>query len=171
MNASIATSRRWSRVGIAFVLPCAVASCATTQPNVEDARRLAEVTAIAGQSVPSFHYMSMSSFEPIGQSDLLVFTSPRSAWLLHLDGTCRNIDFDPFLNLTSTFGRVSSGFDSVIARDNPIPCRIQQIRPVDAALLRRVDRERKAQGVPTDAKPDKAPAGSSAQPASGSGGT
>jgi hypothetical protein len=137
--------------GAMLALLCASAvGCATTAPsmNAADAKRLADVSAVAGKPVSSFHFMSMSSFEPIGDSDLLVFTSPREAWLLHLDGPCRDLDFGPFLGLTSTFSRVSAGFDKVLVRGNPIACRIEQIRPVDTAVLKRVDRERRIESKP-----------------------
>ena len=142
----------------ALALVCALsAGCATTAPSITlnsaDTQRLAEVSAVAGKPVSSFRFLSMSSFEPIGDSDLLLFTSPGSAWLLHLDGSCRDLDFDPFLGLTSTFNRVSAGFDSVVARGNPIPCRIQQIRPVDTAVLRRAEKERRMQAQPTSRPP------------------
>jgi hypothetical protein len=121
---------------------CAIAGvgCATTQPasSVGGSQRLVEISAIAGKPVSSFRYMGQSQFEPLGLSDLLVFTSPGEAWLLHLDGSCRDLDFGPFLKLTSHMHRVSTMTDSVIVRDNPIPCRIEQIRPVDTAALRNV---------------------------------
>lgn len=123
----------------------ALVGCATTRPNQRDMERLAEVSAIAGQPVSSFHFLSLSSYEPIGESDLLVFTSPRQAWLLHLFGPCRDLDFGPFLGLTSTFNRVSTGFDKVLVRGNPIGCPIQEIRPVDTAVLRRVEHERRVE--------------------------
>jgi len=143
---------------------CALAAgCSTllaAPSNPADVQRLAEVSAVAGPPVASFRFMRMSSFEPIGLADVLIFTTPREAWLLHLDGQCRNLDFDPFVGLTSHMHRVSSGFDSVMVRDNPIPCRIEQIRPVDASVLRRIDREKKAANQPAEgALP--APAGGS----------
>ena len=138
------------RTATLAILCAASVGCATTMalPNDRDVRRLAEVSAVAGTPVSSFHYLSLSSYEPIGDSDVLVFTSPRSAWLLHLYGPCRDLDFGPFIGLTSSFGRVSTGFDKVIVRDNPIPCPIQQIRPVDTAVLRHAERERKLQAQP-----------------------
>jgi hypothetical protein len=84
---------------------------------------------------------------------MLVFTTPKEAWLLHLDAPCRGLDFDPFLGLTSHMHRVSVLTDSVRVRDNPIPCRIVQIRPVNAQTLRRIDREKKAQGQPGEDQP------------------
>lgn len=132
--------------GTALALLCGVtAGCATTPnaPNVRDMQRLADVSAVAGQPVSSFRFFNLSSYEPIGDSDLLVFTNPRDAWLLHLDGHCRDLDFGPFLGLTSTFNRVSARFDKVIVRGNPIGCQIREIRPVDTAVLKRVEKERK----------------------------
>jgi hypothetical protein len=144
----IARSWRWMAVA---VLGMACAACSTLtdrppDPAVE--QRLAEVRALAGPPVDTFWYERMSSYEPIGLSDLLVFTSPRQAWLLHLDGECRNMDFDPFLMLTSHSNRVTVMLDSVRVRHNPIPCEIKEIRPVNAATLRHVDRERKAAEPP-----------------------
>jgi len=133
----------------------ASAACSTFQPQPPSpavAQRLQEVRAIAGPPVDSFRFMNFSSFEPIGLADLLVFTTPREAWLLHLDGPCRGLDFDPFLGLTSHMHRVSAAFDSVRVRDNPIPCRIVEIRPVNAATLRHIDREKKAQSQPVDSE-------------------
>jgi len=141
--------------GVAITMMCALAAgCSTVRaapPNPADVQRLAEVRAIAGPPVDSFWFERMSSFEPIGLSDLLVFTTPRDAWLLHLDGECRNLDFDPFLGLTSHSRRVSVLLDSVRVRHNPIPCQIREIRPVDARTLRHIDKEKKAQGQPTGA--------------------
>lgn len=141
-----------SRAGLRWVAISAVmlasAACSTLRDKPPDpaiAKRLAEVGAIAGPPVTSFRYMRMSSYEPIGLSHLLVFTGPREAWLLDLDGPCRMLDFGPFMGLTSHMNRVSTEIDSVRVRDNPIPCRIVQIRPVDSARLRHSDSERKAQ--------------------------
>lgn len=128
--------------------------CATTAPvNDRDVKRLAEVSAIAGKPVPWFRYTGLNSYEPIGEDDVLVFTSPREAWLLHLYGTCRDLDFGPFAGLTSSIGRVSAGYDKVIVRGNPIPCLIQEIRPVDPLVLRRVERERSLQAQPAAGQP------------------
>jgi hypothetical protein len=142
------------------VLATGCASLQAAPPNPADEQRLAEVRTIAGPPVSSFRFMQMSSFEPFGLADVLVFTTPREAWLLHLNGQCRNLDFDPFVGLTSHTHRVSTLTDSVIVRDNPIPCRIEQIRPVDASALRRIDREKKARNQP--------PADAPSPPAGGS---
>jgi hypothetical protein len=141
--------------GALLVILCAAsAGCATTSSgNDHDTQRLAEVSAVAGKPGTSFRYSSLVSYEPIGESDVLVFTSPREAWLLHLYGPCRDLEFGSFVGLTSTFGRVAVGYDKVLVRDNTIPCQIQEIRPVDTAVLRRADHERKLQAQPSSGQP------------------
>lgn len=129
------------------LLGLALSACASFQDRPPDpavTKRLAEVRALAGPPVSSFRFLRMSSFEPIGLADMLVFTSPGSAWLLRLDGRCRGLDFDPFIGLTSHFHLVQSGIDSVRVRDNPIPCRIVEIRPVATEKLRHAESEKPA---------------------------
>ena len=139
-----AIRRSWLRWATPAALILAGGGCASTPATSSesanhatgaDAQRLRQVLAVAGKPVSSFRFERMSSFEPIGLSDLLVYTNPREAWLLHLDGTCRDLDFDPFLGLTSHMHRVSTLTDSVRVRDNPIPCRIEEIRPVDPVSI------------------------------------
>ena len=142
------------RGALLVVLCAASVGCATAPSrNDRDTQRLSEVSAVAGKPATSFRYSSLVSYEPIGESDVLVFTSPREAWLLHLYGPCRDLEFGSFVGLTSTFGRVSVGYDKVLVRDNPIPCQIQEIRPVDTAVLRRADHERKLQAQPSSGQP------------------
>jgi hypothetical protein len=142
-SGSLGLGLRWAALAMLCI---AGAGCATDSPQPAavagtgggDAvtQRLAEVTAAAGPEVDSFRFERESSFEPIGLRDVLVYVNPRDAWLLHLDGECRNLDFGPFMKLTSHMHRVSTLTDSVIVRDNPIPCMIREIRPVDTAKIK-----------------------------------
>ncbi|MBS0211672.1 MAG: hypothetical protein JSR26_00645 [Proteobacteria bacterium] len=132
------------------------AACASFQDKPADpavAQRLAEVRAIAGPPVSSFRFMRMTTFEPIGLSNVMVFTAPQDAWLLQLDGSCRGLDFGPFMGLTTHMHRVLSGVDGVRVQDNPIPCRIVEIRRVDAQRLRHIDTEKAAPTQPDPGQP------------------
>ena len=140
----------------ALALSALIAGCSTLKPQPPDpaiAARLTEVRAIAGPPTDSFRYMRMSSYEAIGLADILIFTTPHEAWLLHLDGECRNLDFDSFVDLSSHDHRVSTMLDTVRVRDNPIPCRIEQIWPVDPTVLRHGDREKRVSTQPDAASP------------------
>jgi hypothetical protein len=91
--------------------------------------------AAAGAPVKSFHYFSLWSWEPLSDDQLAVYTRANEAWLLDLDGTCRNLQFTNHIGLTSSVSEVSVRFDRVITGKADAPCFIKQIRPVDVAKL------------------------------------
>ena len=91
--------------------------------------------AAAGQPVNSFRYFSLWSWEPLGDSELAVYTRSNEAWLLDLDGRCRNLEFTNHIALTSSASEVSAKFDRVITGPADAPCFIKQIRPVDIKKL------------------------------------
>ncbi|WP_198651376.1 DUF6491 family protein [Dyella sp. C11] len=99
-----------------------------------EARQQAYVTA-AGAPVDSFRYFSLWSWEPLSDSALAVYTRPNEAWLIDLDGKCRNLEFTNHIGLTSSASEVSARFDRVITGPADAPCFIKQIRPVDIAKL------------------------------------
>jgi hypothetical protein len=85
--------------------------------------------------VNSFHYFSLWSWEPLSDNALAVYTRPNEAWLLDLDGKCRNLEFTNHIGLTSSASEVSAKFDRVITGPADAPCFIKQIRPVDLTKL------------------------------------
>jgi len=98
------------------------------------ARQQAYATA-AGEPVNSFRYFSLWSWEPLSDSELAVYTRSNEAWLIDLDGKCRNLEFTNHIALTSSASEVSAKFDRVITGGADAPCFIKQIRPVDIKKL------------------------------------
>lgn len=132
----VARSHRRVLAGALAIAILSISGCATMGSSSDiDSPRLAEVKAVADGSVSYFRYIGVNSFEPIGDRDVLIYTNPRQAYLLHLQGPCVNLDFGPSIRLTSFQGRVTAGTDSVLTRDGLGPCRIQDIRPVDPKRL------------------------------------
>ncbi len=136
-SAAFCGMHRWTLASVVALVLLSTSGCASMQsaPSV-DSPRLAEVKSLADPSVSYFRYIGVNSFEPIGDRDVLIYTNPRQAYLLHLAGPCVNLDFGPSISLTSFQGRVTAGIDKVLTRDGLGPCRIQDIRPVDAKRLR-----------------------------------
>jgi Family of unknown function (DUF6491) len=99
-----------------------------------EARQQAYAVA-AGVPVNSFHYFSLWSWEPLSDEQLAVYTRSNEAWLLDLDGKCRNLQFTNHIGLTSSASEVSAKFDRVITGPGDAPCFIKQIRPIDLAKL------------------------------------
>ena len=106
----------------------------------------------AGAPVQSFRYFSrIDGWTPLGESALAVWTRPKEAWLLEVDGPCPELDFAQAIGLSHQFGRVYARFDRVIPRTlgggtQPIPCRIRQIRPLDVKALKAAEHDVRAQG-------------------------
>lgn len=129
------------------LLACALllmAGCAST-PSLSDAQERALYDAHAGAPVDKFRYFgSFNSWTELGDDALVVWTRPSEAWLLDLYGPCPDLEFAHTISVSSTFNMVSARLDSITAHANnsmQIPCRIQQIRPVDVEALRAAQRE------------------------------
>nr|WP_199042791.1 DUF6491 family protein [Dyella sp. ASV24] len=91
--------------------------------------------AAAGDPVNSFHYFSLWSWEPLSDEQLAIYTRSNEAWLIDLDGRCRNLEFTNHVALTSSASEVSVKFDRVLTGPQDSPCFIKQIRPVDLKKL------------------------------------
>ena len=124
-----------------------LAGCATNRPD--DATMLAMYRAHAGQPVKSISLFGhINGWTPIGDSALAVWTRPSEAYLLELDGPCYDLEYTPFIALTSTLNRVSARFDKVLVRDRDvvsIPCRINTIRPLDVTAIRAAEKTLRSQ--------------------------
>ncbi|QNJ99900.1 DUF6491 family protein [Dyella telluris] len=97
--------------------------------------RQQDYAAAAGTPVNNFHYFSLWSWEPLSNQQLAVYTRSNEAWLLDLDGSCRNLEFTNHISLTSSASEVSVKFDRVLTGPGDAPCFIKQIRPVDLKKL------------------------------------
>lgn len=114
-------------------------SCASA-PAARDAERLALYRNHAGEPVNGFQYYGrFSNWTPLGDSAIAIWVGPSRVWLLDLYGPCSDLDFANAISLSSNNGRVSARFDSVRVHNRSaivMPCRIKEIRPVDAKALR-----------------------------------
>ena len=119
------------------LLPALVlAACSSVPLAQREQQRQAAYASAAGTPVRSFHFFSLWSWEPLGDSQVVVYTRPSQAWLLDLDGSCRNLPYTQAIGLTSSSGNVYSRFDKVLTGESYMPCMITQIRPVDVRQLR-----------------------------------
>ncbi|MHA6205049.1 DUF6491 family protein [Dyella soli] len=121
-------------VGASALLLAACARVGKEYTERLNARQQA-YAAVAGAPVNKFHYFSLWSWEPLSDDQLAVYTRSNEAWLLDLDGKCRNLQFTNHIALTSSVSEVSVKFDRVLTGPPDPPCFIKQIRPVDVARL------------------------------------
>lgn len=126
------------RPGLSLILALVglLVGCSSVPYAQRQQQRQAAYLAAAGAPVTSFHFFTLWSWEPLSDSELVVYTRPSQAWLLDLDGHCENLEFTHAIGLTSSTGEVWTRFDKVLTGRHYLPCTIMRIRPVDVKQLR-----------------------------------
>ncbi|WP_233840916.1 DUF6491 family protein [Dyella sp. 2HG41-7] len=115
------------------LLGALLAACSSVPYAQRMQQRQQAYSAAAGAPVRSFRLIfgaQIYSWEPLSDSQLVVYTVPNKAYLLDL-WPCNNLTFTNAIGLTSFANTVQSGFDKVLTGRPYIPCIIKQIRPVD----------------------------------------
>ena len=133
------------RTVLVSLAACAVlAACSSVPYGQRLAARQSEVLAAAGAPVNSFRYFNdMYSWEPLGDTQLVVYTRPNEAYLLDLGMHCQDLTTDIGIGLTSSFNQVTVRFDRVLTGRQNIPCVIEKIRPIDVTRLHEAQKERR----------------------------
>jgi len=132
--------KRFSVLAIAVAL---LAGCATGGSLTDEQR--GEIHRIhAGEPVRSFHHFgTLHSWSPVDDSSIVVHTRPRTAYLLTLSGSCPGLQYARAISLGDQSGTVHAGFDNVTVLDRnaiDIPCRIEQIQPIDVDAVREAEK-------------------------------
>ncbi|MBD8900486.1 DUF6491 family protein [Rhodanobacter sp. DHG33] len=136
----------WAVVALATAL----GACSSVPYAQRQAQRQAAYAAAAGAPVRSFNFYNLYSWEPLGNSQLVVYTQANRAWLLDV-GNCPNLGFANTIGLTAFTGEVSVNFDKVITGRGFPPCFITKIRPVDVARLKlEQEAQRKIESAPRE---------------------
>jgi hypothetical protein len=149
------STRMFTRSAIVSLLLAPMLVACATDGAQRDAGKLALYRAHAGAPVRSFHFFGrLDSWTPLDDRTVAVWTRPSEAWLLDLDGACNDLEFTPFIGLTSSAGTVSARFDKVLVRNTGginLPCIIEAIRPLDVKAIKQAERgEHDASQAPAD---------------------
>ncbi|RDS79084.1 hypothetical protein DWU98_19605 [Dyella monticola] len=124
------------------LLSVVLAACSSVPYAQRLQQRQQAYNAAAGTPVRSFRLvlgMQIYSWEPLSETQLVVYTLPQKAYLLDV-WPCNNLTFTNVIGLTSFANTVQTGYDKVLAGRPYIPCMIKQIRPVDLAQFK-LDKE------------------------------
>lgn len=148
------------RILVPLILLILLAGCETARYAQRLQQRQQAYAAAAGAPVRSFRLIlgaQIYSWEPLSDTQLVVYTLPNRAYLLDV-WPCNNLTFTNFIGLTHFAGQVQTGFDKVLTGRPYIPCTIKQIRPVDLAQFKlHKEGQRHMDSVPRD-KAGQAPA-------------
>lgn len=129
--------------GVGLSLTCCVlagllAAC-SSMPSAQDMQqRQAAYAAAAGAPVRSFRLVlgdSVYSWEPLSDTQLVIYTRPTRAFLLDT-WPCSGLTVTNGIGFTSFAGEVSTGFDKILTTRGYPPCAIKQIRPLDLARFK-----------------------------------
>jgi hypothetical protein len=102
------------RLLMGAVLVASLAACSSVPYAQRMSNRQAAYAAAAGEPVRNFRFFELYSWEPLGNSQLAVYTRPNEAWLLTVSGPCPDLDFTNVIGLTSNLHEVSINFDKVL---------------------------------------------------------
>ncbi len=157
--------KRLSMLLLSLALTVVLGACSST-PRKTDAERLAFFEAHAGEPVRSFRLFGrLNGWTRVNNSAMVVWTRPSEAWLLDLT-PCQDLQFATSITISHFSNTVTARFDTVtphgpgVARAGQIPCRIQQIRPLDTTASNDTGDERYEgdSEARSDAPPDEPPA-------------
>ncbi len=118
-----------------------VAGCAGLPHREGKEETLERYMTYAGPPVDSINYLGgFSGWNSLGRNKLLVWSGVSKAYLLTVEPTCRDLEFAERVEVTSSTGStVQSRFDRVRFRNGyrHESCRIEEIRPVDYARMKK----------------------------------
>jgi hypothetical protein len=135
----------WLLAACVAMLP---AACASMDSHSSPGQVLARYQAVAGAPVDSMPFLRLDSWQPLDDEHLVVWTSPREAYLLKVWPNCAWLVPAPSIGLTSTVHRVYVNLDKVLVPRHQ-ECPISEIRPIDVAALKRARAAERAAQSPS----------------------
>jgi hypothetical protein len=128
----------------------ALAACADSPSRPDPHSTLAQYQQFSGAPVDSMNFIRLDSWQPLDDQHLVVWTSPREAYLLTVWPNCDWMTITPDIGLTSSVHRVYKNIDKVIvpsrlnARFPNQQCPISEIRPIDLPAYKRAHASERA---------------------------
>lgn len=125
---------RWIPL-LAAILLAACAQQPTRDASAQRAHATIDYAKYVQRTVPWFNFTSLYSWDSYQSGNVVVWTSPRAAYLLTTAGPCLGLQTAVgVIGLTSRSGLVSSNRDYVLAGGER--CQIMRIEQLDARAIR-----------------------------------
>jgi hypothetical protein len=118
----------------ALALACAASAAAETRLSMQ--QQLEVFQRHAGDPVShvlAFH--GIENWEPLSADAIALWASPHRVYLVRVDRPCNGLGWVHGIRVTHYHPMIEARFDSIEFGANS--CRIQEIRPVDYAAVRR----------------------------------
>ncbi|MBS0579808.1 MAG: hypothetical protein JSR36_11180 [Proteobacteria bacterium] len=128
-----------------------LAACASTAPRQDPESVRARYASYAGEPLDRITWLGrFDSWESLGNNQLLIFTTPRDAYLLSITPPCTDLPFAQVIGVTATASTITARLDSIIVKG--WRCQIAEIRKVDYARMR-ADMRQEAEAAKAAGKP------------------
>lgn len=138
---------RWIPLLAAILLAACVQQPVREASSSQRAHAVIDYAKYVQRTVPWFNFTSLYSWDSYQSGSVVVWTSPRAAYLLTTAGPCLGLQTAVgVIGLTSQSGLVSSNRDYVLAGGERCP--IMRIEQLDAKAIR----EARAKAKPADDK-------------------
>lgn len=140
------------RIFLITLVATGLAACSSVPYAQRLQQRQQAYEAAAGAPVRSFRliFNGIYSWEPLSDTQLVVYTQPTRAFLLDV-WPCSNLILTNGIGLTSFANEVQTGYDQVFAGRGYVPCRIKQIRPVNLSQFKlQQEGHRRVDSLPRD---------------------
>lgn len=116
-------------------ITASLAACASSPERRQMAEQeLAIYERHAGEPVERIRSFRMRSWQPVGDHSLLLENRLNEWYLIDVAGPCTGLRFAPVIVVPTTTNMLQSRFDYIQVEG--LPCRIEQIRPIDARAAR-----------------------------------
>jgi Family of unknown function (DUF6491) len=131
---------------LAVLMLATLASSAMADTKEHQADELARFRSFAGAPVDEFKMVNVFQTQIVGDSNVVVWPTISTAYLLTVDQPCSNLSFAHGFAVTQEQTmKVSKAFDFVTFDHQR--CRITEIRPVDYKAMLKADKENQASGT------------------------
>jgi hypothetical protein len=136
----------------ALAIVALLGACSAGSPRKDPDAVRTRYASYAGEPLDRITWLGrFDSWESLGDNQLLIFTTPNTAYLLTVTPPCTDLPFVQNIGLTSTGSTVTARLDSVILRGQ-FRCQIAEIRKVDYARMK-TDMRQEAEAAKAAAKP------------------
>lgn len=135
------------RFRFAFVvaLMLVLAACASgAQRRQMEAAELAVYTKHAGEPIDQIRSFRFISWQPVSDNTLLLEARLNDWYLIKVFGPCMSLPFARTIGFETHLNTLQARFDSIRVEGEPVPCRIETIRPVDAKAAKAELRQMRA---------------------------
>ena len=119
-----------------FSVLTVVSGLAQADTRAYEKQELARFERYAGDPIEQFPMFELWEWQVVGPTQLVVWSTIKDAYLIHVDEACNNLQWTRGLSVTQQMRqKVSQKFDFVVFRNQR--CKIVEIRPIDYKAMRK----------------------------------